>query len=197
LLSGVSLFYYIVFFSLYALLAGGRRALRIYWKNNITPSATAFCTGSSIATIPANLEASTRMRIPGFIADLVIPLGGPLHKEGSAIASMVKVYLLFALFHPPMSPLYAFVLSLGLAWVVSIVEGGIPNGGYIAEILTISVLGLPPEALPPIILIGTITDPISTVVNATGDTPTAMLIARITRGRRWMEQNEQSVTNTH
>lgn len=188
LLSGVSIFYYFVFFSIYAFIAGGAKALRRYWKYNITPSATAFGTGSSIATIPANLEAAAKMGIPGFINDLVIPLGGPLHKEGSAIASMVKVYLLFALFHPPITPVYAFVLAVGLAWVVSIVEGGIPNGGYIAEVLTISVMGLPPEALPPIILVGTITDPISTVVNATGDTATAMLIARITRGARWTGQ---------
>lgn len=196
LLSGVSIFYYFVFFSLFAFIAGGAGALRRYWRYNITPSATAFGTGSSIATIPANLEASASMGIPPIITDLVIPLGGPLHKEGSAIASMVKVYLLFALFHPPISPVYAFVLSLGLAWVVSIVEGGIPNGGYIAEVLTISVMGLPPEALPPIILIGTITDPISTVVNATGDTATAMLIARITHGRSWLRQS-QSVKITH
>lgn len=193
LLSGVSIVYYFVFFSLYALLAGGRWALKTYWRNNIVPSATALGTSSSIAVIPANLEAAIRMRIPPFIANLVIPLGGPLHKEGSAICEVVKMYLLFALFHPAVSPVYAFFLAMGLAWLVSIVEGGIPNGGYIGEILTISVLALPPEALPPIILIGTVTDPISTVVNATGDTVSAMLIARLTRGKRWMDEQPADI----
>jgi Na+/H+-dicarboxylate symporter len=188
LLSGVSIFYYIFFFSLYAVLAGGRRALKAYWKYNVVPSATALGTSSSIAAIPANLEAAGRMRIPPLIANLVIPIGGPLHKEGSAICEVVKVYLLFALFHPAISPVYGFLLAMGLAWLVSIVEGGIPNGGYIGEVLTLSVLTLPPEALPPIILLGTVTDPISTVVNATGDTASAMLIARLTRGKRWMDE---------
>lgn len=192
LLSGVSIFYYIFFFSLYALLAGGKWALKTYWRNNIIPSATALGTSSSIAAIPANLEAAGKMRIPPLIANLVIPIGGPLHKEGSAICEVVKMYLLFALFHPAISPLYGFLLAIGLAWLVSIVEGGIPNGGYIGEVLTLSVLTLPPEALPPIILLGTVTDPISTVVNATGDTASAMLIARLTRGRRWMDDTPNS-----
>jgi Na+/H+-dicarboxylate symporter len=62
--------------------------------------------------------------------------------------------------------------------LVSIVEGGIPNGGYIGELLFISAYGFPPEALPPAIIIGTLIDPVATLLNATGDTAAAMLINR-------------------
>jgi Na+/H+-dicarboxylate symporter len=55
---GVSLFYYAVFFSLYAFIAGGVRGVKRYWQNNIIPSATAVGTCSSIATIPAYLDAA-------------------------------------------------------------------------------------------------------------------------------------------
>jgi Na+/H+-dicarboxylate symporter len=184
LITGVTFFNYFIVFSGYALLAGGIKAFRLYWKFNIIPSATALGTSSSIATIPANLDASRKMRIPTYIGDLVIPLGGPLHKEASAISEAIKIYLVCSLFH--VSP--GILPVLGLSLLVSVVEGGIPNGGYIGEVLTISVFGLPPEALPPMIFIGTVTDAISTLVNATGDTVSAMLITRLVKGRHWVDQ---------
>jgi Na+/H+-dicarboxylate symporter len=187
LINGVTIFYYFVLFSGYALLAGGKRALALYWRNNILPSATALCTSSSIAAIPVNLESTLKMRVPAYIANLVIPLGGPLHKEGSSICEVVKIFLLFSLFHQSLSGPASIGLVLGISLLVSIVEGGIPNGGYIGEILTVSVFGFPPSALPPLILVGTITDPISTLVNATGDAVSAMLITRFTKGRKWVE----------
>ena len=55
LYDAVCAFYFVVFFSLYACIAGGKRGLKIFWENNITPSLTALGTCSSIATIPANL----------------------------------------------------------------------------------------------------------------------------------------------
>jgi Na+/H+-dicarboxylate symporter len=79
-------------------------------------------------------------------------------------------------------------MVLGVSLLVSIVEGGVPNGGYIGEVLTISVFGFPPSALPPMILVGTVTDPTSTLVNATGDPASAMLISRLTVGKDWMEE---------
>ena len=54
----VCAFYFVVFFSLYAYIAGGKKGVSIFWKNNITPSLTALGTCSSIATIPANLEGA-------------------------------------------------------------------------------------------------------------------------------------------
>ncbi|WP_051759949.1 dicarboxylate/amino acid:cation symporter, partial [Pedobacter antarcticus] len=50
---GTGAVYFIVFFSLYAFVAGGVKGFRKYWKYNIVPSATAIGTCSSIANIPA------------------------------------------------------------------------------------------------------------------------------------------------
>src|SRR5438270_9982892 len=72
---GVCLFYFVVFFSLYAFIAGGWQAVKLYWQNNVAPSATAIGTCSSIATIPVNLIAANNMRIPSYIGNIVIPLG--------------------------------------------------------------------------------------------------------------------------
>lgn len=179
LFHGVCLVYFVVFFSLYAFLAGGFKAIKCYWQNNIVPSATAISTCSSIATIPANLEAAKKMGIPEHIRNLVIPLGAPLHKDGSAISAVVKIATVFAMFHRPLAGVDVIAIALGISVVCSIVEGGIPNGGYIAELLIISVYRFPPEALPAVMILGTLVDPVATLLNATGDTVVAMLITRI------------------
>jgi Na+/H+-dicarboxylate symporter len=187
LFHGVSIFYFIVFFSLYAFMAGGFAGVKLYWRNNIVPSATAIGTCSSIATIPANLEASPKMKLPAYISNLVVPLGASLHKDGSAISSIIKIVVLFAMFHKPLSGIDTIAIALAISVVVSLVEGGIPNGGYVGEILAVSAYHFPPEALPVAIIIGTLVDPIATVLNATGDTVAAMMIARIMDGKNWME----------
>lgn len=188
LFHGVSIFYFIVFFSIYAFIAGGTKAVALYWKNNIVPSATAIGTCSSIATIPANLDAARKMRIPGYIGNLVVPLGAALHKDGSSISAVTKIVVVFAMFHKPFAGIDTVALALGLSVVVSIVEGGIPNGGYIGELLIISAYGLPAEAVPAVMIIGTLVDPIATILNATGDTVAGMLITRMIEGKNWMEK---------
>jgi Na+/H+-dicarboxylate symporter len=174
----VSLFYYAVFYSLYAFIAGGVKGIKRYWKNNIIPSATAVGTCSSIATIPANLDAAKKMGITDAISGITIPLMGTLHKDGSSISSILKMSVVFAMFGRGFDSAEVIILALGMTVLVSIVEGGIPNGGYIGELLFISAYGFPPEALPPAIIIGTLIDPVATLLNATGDTAAAMVINR-------------------
>lgn len=184
---GFGLFYFIVIFSVYAFLAGGMAGVKIYWKNNLVPTFTALGSCSSIATIPANLVAAQRMGIPEHIGNVVVPLGGTLHKDGSSISSIVKIGVVFAMFHRPLTGVDTVLLALGVTVIVSIVEGGIPNGGYIGELLVMSVYGFPIEALPAVMVIGTLVDPLATILNATGDTVAAMMVTRVMKGRRWLK----------
>jgi Na+/H+-dicarboxylate symporter len=179
-------FYFFVFFSLYALAAGGKRAFKVFWSNNITPSLTAVGTCSSIATIPANLEAAEKMGIPAHVRNLVIPLGAPLHKDGSSMSSILKITFLFAMFGKDFTDPSTILLALGITVIVSIVEGGIPNGGYIGEILAITVYGFPMEqALPVAMILGTLVDPIATLLNANGDVICSMMVSRFSEKTKW------------
>ncbi|WP_316780564.1 dicarboxylate/amino acid:cation symporter [Pedobacter antarcticus] len=185
---GTGAVYFIVFFSLYAFVAGGVKGFRKYWKHNIVPSATAIGTCSSIANIPANLEASSKIGIPDYIAKVTIPLGATLHKDGSSISSIIKMAVVFALFGKSFDNAETIAIALGMTVLISIVEGGIPNGGYVGELLLISAYGFPPEALPPAMIIGTLVDPMATLLNSTGDTVAAMLVSRFTEGKNWMSK---------
>lgn len=185
---GTGAVYFIVFFSLYAFVAGGVKGFRKYWKYNIVPSATAIGTCSSIANIPANLEASSKIGIPDYIAKVTIPLGATLHKDGSSISSIIKMAVVFSLFGKSFDNAETIAIALGMTVLISIVEGGIPNGGYVGELLLISAYGFPPEALPPAMIIGTLVDPMATLLNSTGDTVAAMLVSRFTEGKNWMSK---------
>ncbi len=185
----VGAFYYVFGFSAYAFLAGGAKGFRKFWANNIIPSATAVGTCSSIATIPANMDAAKKIGIPTVITNVTIPLGATLHKDGSSISSIIKMAVVFALFGKSFDSADVILLALGMTVLVSLVEGGIPNGGYVGELLFIAAYGFPAEALPPAMIIGTLVDPMATLLNATGDTVAAMLVARFTEGKNWMQEN--------
>ena len=182
-------FYFVVFFSLYAFIAGGKLGFKVFWKNNITPSLTALGTCSSIATIPANLEGAEKMNIPAHIRNVVIPLGAPLHKDGSSMSSIIKIAVIFSMFGKDFTDPSTLLTALGITVIVSVVEGGIPNGGYIGEILAITVYGFPMEqALPAAMIVGTLVDPMATLLNANGDLVSAMMVTRISEGKKWLTE---------
>ncbi|MCA5006525.1 dicarboxylate/amino acid:cation symporter [Sphingobacterium bovistauri] len=170
--------FFLIVFSFYAFIADGNGGVKKYWKHNITPSLTALSTCSSLATLPANLLAAKKIGIPDSIANVVIPLGNTLYKNGSAISSILKIYVAFAILDWNFFEPTTMVTAVGITLLVSMVAGGIPNGGFIGEMLMISIYGIPNEAVPAIMIIGVLVDPLATVLNATGDTVAAMLVTK-------------------
>ncbi|MCW2262575.1 MULTISPECIES: dicarboxylate/amino acid:cation symporter [Sphingobacterium] len=172
--------YFFVGFTVFAFIANGKYGITSYWKNNIVPTLTALGSCSSLATMPANLLAAKKIGVPDTIANVVIPLGTTLHKQGSSISSIFKIYVAFLLIGKDFFDPMTLVMSLGITVLVSVVAGGIPNGGYIGEMLMISVLDLPIEAVPAVMIIGTLVDPLATILNSTGDTVASMLVTKFT-----------------
>ena len=173
--------YFLVFFSLYAFIAGGISGIKIFWKNAIYPTVTALSTCSSFATMPANLQAASNMGIPSQISNIVIPIGTTLHKNGSSMSSIIKIYVAFMIIGRDFFDPVNLLLALGITVFVSIVAGGIPNGGYIGEMLMISVYKLPQEAIPAVMIIGTLVDPLATVLNAVGQLIASMFVNRFVK----------------
>lgn len=173
--------YFLVFFSLYAFMANGKTGIKSFWTNAPFPTLTALSTCSSFATMPANLQAASNIGIPSQISNIVIPIGTTLHKNGSSMSSIIKIYVAFLIigkdFFDPMN----LLLALGITIFVSIVAGGIPNGGYIGEMLMISVYQLPQEAVPAVMIIGTLVDPLATVLNAVGQLVALMFVSRFVK----------------
>lgn len=171
--------YFFIVFSFFAFFAFGLNGVKLYWKNNILPSLTALSSCSSLATMPANLLAAKQIGIPDTVSSVVIPLGTTLHKHGSAIACIFKIYVALLLSGQEFFDPANLIMAIGITLLVSIVAGGIPNGGYIGEMLIISVYQMPTEVIPSIMIIATLVDPLATMLNATGDTVAAMLTTKL------------------
>ena len=180
--------YFFVAFTVYAGIAGGIRGARTFWSNIIPASLTAWGTGSSVATIPLNLAAAEKTGVPEDVREVVIPLGATIHMEGSCLAAVLKIAVLFSVFHMPFAGFGTLAGAVGIAILAGIVVSGIPGGGLLGEILIITLYGFPIAALPLITMVGTLVDPPATMVNSIGDNVSSMMVARAVNGPKWMDK---------
>ena len=154
--------------------------------------ASEILTCSSVATIPANMEAAEDSGIPHEVADLVLPLGATMHMDGSCFSCVLKVAFLFGVFGLPFEGAGLFAEVLAVAVFSSVAMSGIPGGGYIAEFILCSLF-FPDRmavAYPIAVTIGNLVDPPATMVNAAGDYAASFLVARITEGSGWLERTD-------
>jgi len=174
-----AIIYFIFGFSFYALIAAGRWGFTRFWMHIPPAALTAWGTGSSLAALPANLEAAQRIGVPEDVREIVLPLGATIHMDGSCLAAIMKIAVLFSLFGRSFSGLDTFAGAIGVALLCGVVMSGIPGGGFLGEALIVSLYGFGPEALPIISMLGTLVDPPATMINSSGDTVAAMMVTRL------------------
>ncbi len=174
--------------SIYIFLAGGKKALTVFWKNMATPSLMAIATSSSAACIPVNIEASKKMGVPASIAETVIPLGTNIHKDGSVMAGVIKVIFLFTIFGQELTASSNIFMIIGVALLVGAVMGAIPSGGMTGELLICSVFGFSPQLAGTLMIISTIIDIPATLLNSAGNVVCSVLVTRLTEGKDWIRK---------
>src|SRR5664280_701964 len=185
-----AILYFFIAFTLYAFIAAKGEGVRRFWRNIIPASLTALATGSSMATIPANLEAANKTGVPKDISEVVIPIGATIHMEGSCLAAILKIAFLFGVFQMNFFGWETISTAIGIALLVGVVVSGIPGGGTIGELLIISIYGFPLESFPIITMIGTLVDAPATMLNAVGDNVASMIVARMLGGKDWMKDGQ-------
>ena len=183
----VTVAFYFIMYTFYAFLAGGKTGVRRFWKNALTPTATALGTCSSAACIPSNIQASKNIGVPSDIAETTIPLGSSFHKDGSIIGSVFKIMFLIGLFGTSISTAGDIFGVLGVALLANLLITAVPiGGGTISEMLIISMMGYPVAALPILTIIATIIDAPATMLNVVGDTVSSMMVTRAVDGKDWI-----------
>ena len=185
----VSILYYLIIYSIYAFVAGGKKGIRLYWKNVLPATATALGTCSSAASIPVNIECSKKIGVPEDVAETAIPLGTSFHKDGSIIGSVFKIMFLVCLFGMNVSTGTGILGVLAIALISTLLVTAVPiGGGTISEMLIITMLGCPTAALPILTIIATIIDAPATMLNVVGDTASSMMISKIVDGKNWLKK---------
>lgn len=181
----VSVLFYVIVYSIYAFIAGGKKGFVAFWKNIIPPTITSLATCSSAASIPSNTEAAKKIGVSPDIVETMIPLGTSFHKDGSIIGSVFKIMFLVCLFGA--NPGIGQIIIVAL--IANLLVTAVPiGGGTISEMLILTMMGFPVTALPILTIIATIIDPPATMLNVVGDASSSMLVARIVDGKEWMKK---------
>ena len=166
---------------LIARILGGVRFAR-FARAALGPQAVAAGTTSSMATLPAMIEAAeTRLGCPPALAGAILPLAVSTFRLGNVI--MVTGTVVFAAsaagLHPSFTQIAvaAFVVILTNIGVM-----GLPAAAvlYAAEAPGLQAIGAPLELLPLFIAISAIPDIFDTVCNVTADLAATTVVQRFT-----------------
>ena len=174
----VSIIYFFGFFTIYAYIAGKKQGVKIFWKNATPPAVTALATCSSAACIPVNIDAAKKMGVSDTLANIVMPLGVNIHKDGSIIGGIFKIMFLFGIFGRDTNNIGNLLMILGVGLLIGAVVGAVPGGGAIGEMLILSIFGFPAESLAIMLVIATIIDAPATLLNSSGNTVCTMMISK-------------------
>ena len=161
---------------LFSWIGAGKRGVSQYLKFFLRPAVTALGTCSSAAGVPVNIQVGKEMGISDDVNSVVMPLGCNLHKEGACLIVMITISLECSLlglnfFDPKM-----FMTAVAAALIGSMITGAIPTGGNVIIMLVIPMFGFPAETIPLIILLHTLVDGPTTMLNVVGDLSSALTI---------------------
>ena len=174
----VAIIYFLVFYTIYSYIASGKNGIKKFWKNIIPSVVTSLATQSSLATLPVNMEVCDEMDIPKDVSKVTLSLGSTMHMEGSSMGAILKIMFLFALLGRPFTGVGDILIAFVIAIMSAVVMAGVPGGGLIGETLIVSLYGLPTSCFAVLATIGILIDPPATLLNATGDITTSMLVTK-------------------
>ena len=184
----VGILYYLVFYTIYAYIAGGKLGVRKFYKNILNPTAVALATQSSLATLPTNLDSAKKIGIPKDIREVSISIGSSMNMHGSVMSAILKIAFLFAIFGRSFTGFDTYLIAILIAVLSGVVLSGIPAGGLIGEMLIVSMYSFPAGAFAIISTIGIIIDAPATAINVVGNPTSAMLISRLVEGKDWLKK---------
>ena len=185
----VCLVFMAVFYSLYAFIAGGFKAVKAFWSNIIPSALTSIGTCSSAASVPVNIECTKKMGVPDDIAETTVSLGTSFHKDGSCIGSVFKIMFLVSLFGTSLSTFGDISKVLGIALLATLLVTAVPiGGGTISEMLILTMMNYNVAALPILTIVATIIDAPATLLNVVGDSASAMMVTRVVEGKDWINK---------
>ena len=139
----------------------------------------AVSTQSSIATLPAMVEAATgRLAVPEATARLVLPLAVSVFRITSPLANLAVVVYVAALHGQALPPL-TLAAGVVVAFAVSIAAVGLPGQlSFITSVAPICIaMGVPIGTLPLLIAVEMLPDIFRTLGNVTADLLTTRLLA--------------------
>lgn len=157
---------------------------RSFLKAILPAQIMGFTTSSSAATLPVTMEcAEKNLKIKDEISSFVLPLGATINMDGTSIHQAVSAVFIAQAFGHDLTLADQLVIIL-TATLSSIGAAAVPSAGLITLVIVLGAIGVSPEGLALIIAIDRPLDMCRTIVNVTGDTVVASIVATTENGFR-------------
>ncbi len=158
-----------------------------FLKGILPAQLVAFTTSSSAATLPVTLKQVTNeLGVSKPIANFVLPVGVTINMDGTSCYQAIAAVFIAQVFGIDLTLIQQLTIVL-TATLASIGSPGIPSGSIVMLIIVLNSVGLPVEGLALILGVDRPLDMLRTVVNITGDSTVASIVAR-SEGE--LEQNQ-------
>jgi len=138
----------------------------------------AFSSASSSATLPLTMAtARQKLGVSRSVSSFTLPLGATINMDGTAIMQGIATVFIAQVYSVELSTVDLLMVVL-TATLASIGAAGVPGVGLILLALVLQQVNLPVEGIALIIGIDRLLDMTRTVVNVTGDSTIATIVAK-------------------
>jgi len=149
-----------------------------FLKGILPAQLVAFTTSSSAATLPVTLKQVTgELKVSKTIANFVLPVGVTINMDGTSCYQAIAAVFIAQVFGIDLTVSQQITIVL-TATLASIGSPGIPSGSIVMLIIVLNSVGLPVEGLALILGVDRPLDMLRTVVNITGDSTVASMVAK-------------------
>ena len=149
-----------------------------YFKAIMPAQMVAFSTSSSAATLPVTMkQVINEIGVSKGVANFVLPVGVTINMDGTSCYQAVAAVFIAQVFGIDLTLGQQLTIVL-TALMASIGSPGVPGGSIVMLIIVLTSAGIPIEGLALILGIDRPLDMLRTVVNVTGDSTVATIIAR-------------------
>jgi proton glutamate symport protein len=137
----------------------------------------AFSSSSSVASLPALVEAAAVLRLPERVTGFVLPLAVSTFKFAGPVSWTVGALFIGRFYGIPLG--IPELLTVAFAAVfLAFAAPGVPRGAFLMLTPLFLAIGLPAEGIGILIAADALPDLFATVLNVTGDLVAAVLVAR-------------------
>lgn len=148
-----------------------------FLKGILPAQLLAFSTSSSAATLPVTMKCvEENLGVSEEVSSFVLPLGATINMDGTTIHQAVSAVFIAQAFGIPLALEQQLTILL-TAVLASVGTAAVPGAGIIMLIIVLQSVGLDPAGLALILAVDRPLDMLRTLVNVTGDTVVASVVA--------------------
>ncbi|MDF3054969.1 MAG: dicarboxylate/amino acid:cation symporter [Gammaproteobacteria bacterium] len=149
-----------------------------FFRKMLSVQLIALSTSSSAATLPVAIDVTeNKLGVKKDIVGFVQTLGTTINMAGMTAYLVVVVVFAANLAGVELSTLTILKVT-AIATIASMGAAGVPGSAVLFMALTLSVAGLPPDAIALVLAVERFMDMLATTLNVTGDSFTAVLVGK-------------------